>query len=126
MDQRRDHSWYRDEARRTRERAAAVKNDEQLRDSYLALAREYERLADLLEANRADTAEPPATPVLNKVCGKSLNRTDEEIHRVIAPNPDRHGHSPLGRPGVWRTFPVSWEEARPGSRLLLNHQSTAH
>jgi hypothetical protein len=55
MDQRRDHSWYRDEARRTRERAAAVKNDEQLRDSYLALAREYERLADLLEANRADT-----------------------------------------------------------------------
>jgi hypothetical protein len=41
----------RDEARRTRERAVPVKGDEQLRDSYLALAREYERLAQVLESH---------------------------------------------------------------------------
>lgn len=51
MNEHRDGSWYRDEARRTRERAAAVNGDEQLRDSYLALAREYERLAQILESH---------------------------------------------------------------------------
>ena len=40
-----------DEARRARERAAAVNDDEQLRDSYLAPAREYERLAQILESH---------------------------------------------------------------------------
>ena len=49
MSERRDQSWYRKEAGRARERAAAVINNDKLRDSYLALAREYERLADLLE-----------------------------------------------------------------------------
>ena len=36
----RDQSWYRDEAKRLRARAAAIAND----DSYLSLAREYDRL----------------------------------------------------------------------------------
>ena len=45
----RDHTWYRDEAKRLRDKAAAVKNDEALRDSYLTLASEYDRLADMLE-----------------------------------------------------------------------------
>ena len=53
MSERRDYSWYREEARRARERAAAVNNDNKLRDSYLALAREYERLADLLQDQRS-------------------------------------------------------------------------
>jgi hypothetical protein len=55
-DERRDHSWYRDEAKRLRQRAAAITNDDQLRDSYRSLAREYDRLADVLE-NRS-----PQTP----------------------------------------------------------------
>ena len=53
MSERRDCSWYRDEAIRIRERAAAVSNNDKLRDSYLALAREYERLSDLLEDRRS-------------------------------------------------------------------------
>jgi hypothetical protein len=51
MNERRDGTWNRDEARRTRERAVPVNGDEQLRDSYLALAREYERLAQILESH---------------------------------------------------------------------------
>ena len=44
-----DHTWYRGEAKRLRDKAAAVKNDEALRNSYLSLAQEYEQLADTLE-----------------------------------------------------------------------------
>ena len=45
----RAHCWYRVEAQRLRDRAVAVTTDDGLRDSYLRLAREYERLADVLE-----------------------------------------------------------------------------
>jgi hypothetical protein len=44
----RNPSWYRQEADRLRQRATAITAD-QLRDSYLSLAREYERLAEVLE-----------------------------------------------------------------------------
>ena len=49
MSARHEPSWYRQEAERLRQRAATVTNDDQLRDSYLGLAREYERLAEILE-----------------------------------------------------------------------------
>jgi hypothetical protein len=63
MSKPRAHCWYRAEAERLRQRAAAVQNDEQLRDSYLGLTREYARLADILEgraaaATRADNGRP--------------------------------------------------------------------
>jgi hypothetical protein len=45
----RNPSWYRQEAERLRQRATAITADDQLRDSYLSLAREYERLAEVLE-----------------------------------------------------------------------------
>ena len=45
----RDHTWYRGEAKRLRDKADAVQNDDALRNSYLSLAREYDRLADTLE-----------------------------------------------------------------------------
>ena len=45
----RNPSWYRQEADRLRQRATAITADDQLRDSYLSLAREYERLAEVLE-----------------------------------------------------------------------------
>jgi hypothetical protein len=45
----RDSSWYRREAVRFRQRAATITDDNQLRDSYLSLARCYERLAEALE-----------------------------------------------------------------------------
>jgi hypothetical protein len=50
MNEGRDGIWSR-QARRTRKRAVPVNGDEQLRDSYLALAREYERLAQILESH---------------------------------------------------------------------------
>ena len=40
---------YREDAARFRQRAAAVIHDDPLRDGYLALAREYEKLAELLD-----------------------------------------------------------------------------
>jgi len=49
-----DPRWYREEARRLRQRAATVKEDDPLRDSYLRLAAEYEKLAELLERRRQE------------------------------------------------------------------------
>ena len=41
--------WYRQEAARLRQKAATVEDSAELRDSYLALAIEYERLTVILE-----------------------------------------------------------------------------
>jgi hypothetical protein len=41
--------WYREEAARLRNKAAAANDSPELGDSYLALAIEYERLAQILE-----------------------------------------------------------------------------
>jgi hypothetical protein len=45
----RDPLWYREEAARLRAKAVAVDDSRELRDSYLALSLEYERLAVILE-----------------------------------------------------------------------------
>ena len=45
----RSADWYRTEAGRLRDKAAEVKRDTALQNSYLALALEYDRLADALE-----------------------------------------------------------------------------
>ena len=45
----RDLWWYRQEAARLHQKAATVNDSAELRDSYLALAIEYERLAVILE-----------------------------------------------------------------------------
>jgi hypothetical protein len=41
--------WYRTEAAHFRDKADAVKGDTVLQNSYLALAQEYDRIADTLE-----------------------------------------------------------------------------
>jgi hypothetical protein len=53
-------SWYRQEAERIRQRAATITADDQLRDSYLRLAREYERLAAILEGGSSDHNTDPS------------------------------------------------------------------
>ena len=49
MNGRTDRSWYRHEAQRLRDSALAIKKDNCWRDSYLRLARAYDRIADVLE-----------------------------------------------------------------------------
>lgn len=51
MSTRRDANWYRKEAARIRE-LAEQESDAELRDSYLALAKAYETLANVLERLR--------------------------------------------------------------------------
>ena len=53
----RNAHWYRTEAARLRQQADGVKDDTALQNSYLALALEYDRLADTLE-NRRPTTTP--------------------------------------------------------------------
>jgi hypothetical protein len=48
-----DPSWYRQEAGLLRQKAAQVTDSAELRDSYLALSLEYERLARLLEMSQS-------------------------------------------------------------------------
>jgi hypothetical protein len=52
----RDPRHYREEAARYRERAAATFDNQELRESYLALARFHERLADTLERQGPSTS----------------------------------------------------------------------
>jgi len=68
----RDSSWYRREAERFRQRAATITDDNQLRDSYLSLARCYEWLAAALEGswsswgrlmNRLNAPAAPGNPI---------------------------------------------------------------
>jgi hypothetical protein len=49
----RDASWYAEQAERLRQKAAAAKDDGALRNSYLGLAREYEKLAATLQKRTA-------------------------------------------------------------------------
>ena len=55
----RDPLWYREEAARYRAKAVSIDDSRELRDSYLALSLEYERLAVILErANLLAGATP--------------------------------------------------------------------
>lgn len=58
----RDPARYREEAARFRELATASDDSRELRDSYLALSIQFERLAQLLDRSRtlsAGKTEPP-------------------------------------------------------------------
>ena len=57
MNNTRSPSWYRAEAARLREQAITTVDSTELRDSYLALALQYERLAAILEKGE-QRAEP--------------------------------------------------------------------
>lgn len=67
MTTRLDHRWYREEAQRTRERAAAAQ-DPELRESFVRLALEYDKLADTLEAKSRSPNES-AAPKQNAITG---------------------------------------------------------
>jgi len=56
----RDPRWYRAEAARMRLEAARATDNAELRDSFLALSLQYERLAVVLEKSAAGQ---PATPI---------------------------------------------------------------
>ena len=58
----RNPSWYRQEADRLRQRATAITADDQLRDSYLSLAGEYERLAEVLEGGSSSDRNTGRNP----------------------------------------------------------------
>jgi hypothetical protein len=51
----RNPNWYRIEAGRLRHKAARVKDDTALQNSYLALALEYDRVADTIEQRPSAT-----------------------------------------------------------------------
>jgi hypothetical protein len=62
MNNSRDPKRYREEAAHFREMAAAATDRAELRDSYLGLALQYERLARFLEKAAASTQKPEAGP----------------------------------------------------------------
>ena len=49
----RDAAWCAEQAERLRQKAAAAKDDGPLRNSYLGLAREYEKMAATLQRRTA-------------------------------------------------------------------------
>jgi hypothetical protein len=59
MNRARDPRRYREEAALFRELAAAAVDSAELRDSYLGLALQYERVAQLLEQSAAAVAGKP-------------------------------------------------------------------
>ena len=69
----RDPVWYRAEAARLREKAAAVTDSAALSESYLALASEYERLARVL-AMHAPTASAVGGDAVSALPSSSKSR----------------------------------------------------
>jgi hypothetical protein len=57
MNSLRDPDWYRQEAAHFRRMAAASTDNARLRDSYLGLSIQYERLADVLKGIPSESKE---------------------------------------------------------------------
>jgi hypothetical protein len=70
----RDPGLYRQEAARLRARAATITDSAELRDSYLALSREYESLAVVLESGQAAPETTPAPKRSRKLTTKRKQR----------------------------------------------------
>jgi hypothetical protein len=68
----RDPRWYRAEPARMRVEAARATENPELRDSYLALSVQYERLAVVLEKSAVKKPRPSSSPspvrLPNKPC----------------------------------------------------------
>lgn len=123
MSKSRDPSRYREDAARFRERAAAASNDAELRDSYLAAAQEFERLADLLERRTTPPSAPkPAATLGTRSSGPPKNmwqrrRGAVEQLRASERTPEVNGN----HPAATRKITVLVIDSDPAVRLAIKN-----
>lgn len=79
MNSSRNPSRYREEAAHFRQLAAAITDSAELRDSYLALSLEYERLAQVLERSSPPSSALPESPDLAAAVHKQYRRPARSI-----------------------------------------------
>ena len=119
MSKSRDAGRYREDAARFRERAAAAADDADLRESYLAVAKEFERLADLLEGK---PAAPPATKPTatrrnrSRLLSQSLWRRSHGAVENL-PDPEEVAEVSGEEPSATRSLTVLVIDADPAVRL---------
>src|SRR5438128_2636072 len=82
----RDPRRYRAQASLFRELAAAASDSAQLRESYLGLALQYERVAGILEVRAPPAACAPADSLHARCCGpyRSTSKGEQAIGRPRA------------------------------------------
>jgi hypothetical protein len=83
----RDPRRYREQAAHFRELAAAITDGRELRDSYLALSLQYERLARILEKTAAPTVGETQQPSVYSGNGRQARSRGAHIE----PEPQRGG-----------------------------------
>lgn len=121
MTKSRDASRYRDDAARFRKRAAAASDDHDLRDSYLSAAREFDRLADLLEEKSRPHSVPQ--PAAASTTGSRLSRRRGRrqrrgaVEHVPEPGMTVSGDQLAGAP----TLTIVVIDADPAVRLAVKN-----
>jgi CheY-like chemotaxis protein len=94
----RDASRYRDDAAGFRKRAAAASDDHDLRDSYLSAAREFDRLADLLEEKSTPQSAAASTTRLRLSRGRARQQRSGAVEHLPKPGTTVSGDQPAGTP----------------------------
>ena len=114
-----DASRYREDAARFRQRAADAADDADLRNSYLAAAREFEKLADLLEAKLRPTsaAKSEATRGTWLSMSRLSRRQQSPDTADNLPEPERTTDS--NHPCAARMVTVLVIDADPAVRLAV-------
>ena len=121
MTKSRDASRYRDDAARFRKRAAAASDDHDLRDSYLSAAREFERLADLLEEKSRPQSTPQSaaasTTRLRLSRRRARQQRSDALEHLPKPGTTMSGDQPAGAP----MLTVVVIDADPAVRLAVKN-----
>jgi len=110
-----DASRYREDAARFRQRAADAADDADLRNSYLAAAREFEKLAELLEAK----LRPKSAARRGKWLSNSRLRRPQQSSDTAEHLPEPEKTTDSDHPGAARMVTVLVIDEDPAVRLAV-------
>jgi CheY-like chemotaxis protein len=114
-----DARRYREDAARFRQRAADAADDADLRNSYLAAAREFEKLADLLEAKLRPTSAPKSAATRGTWLSNSRLRRPQQSRDTAEHLPEPERTTDSDHPGAARMVTVLVIDADPAVRLAV-------
>lgn len=114
-----DASRYREDAARFRQRAADAADDADLRNSYLAAAREFEKLADLLEAKLRPTSARKSAATRGTWLSNSRLRRQQQSRDTADNLPEPERTTDSDHSGAARVVTVLVIDADPAVRLAV-------
>jgi CheY-like chemotaxis protein len=114
-----DASRYREDAAGFRQRAADAADDADLRNSYLAAAREFEKLAELLEAKLRPTSASKSAARRGTWLSNSRLRRPQQSSATAEHLPEPEKTTDSDHPGAVRMLTVLVIDADPAVRLAV-------